>query len=192
VFAAHMASVTQLIARVVASEYDFSATRTLCDVGGGNGMMLRELLSKHAHLRGMLFEQAAVAASARESLTEAGLLDRCTFVPGNFFDAVPEGADPYLMKNIVHDWEDEPAIQILRNCRRAMRPGCRLLLVEVVIPPGNGPSIGKIWDMTMLVLVKGIERTAEEYRQLLGKADFALTRIIDLSASIHIIEAEPA
>jgi ubiquinone/menaquinone biosynthesis C-methylase UbiE len=189
-FNAHMDSVTALIARSVADTYDFSWARSVCDVGGGHGVMLRAVLEKHAHLRGILFEQPSVIASARKKLPES-LLQRCELVAGSFFEEVPSGADAYLMKNIIHDWEDERALLILSNCRRAMSSSSRLVLVESVIPPGNAPSLGKLWDITMLATLKGVERTEEEYRSLLKSAQFELTRVIALPGEVHAVEAVP-
>jgi hypothetical protein len=190
-FNAHMDSVTALIARAVADSYDFSWAGSVCDVGGGQGVMLRTVLEKHARLRGILFDQSSVIASAREKFP-ADMLARCDLVAGSFFEQVPSGADAYLMKNIIHDWEDERALIILRNCRAAMSTRSRLVLVEAVIPPGNAPSLGKLWDMTMLTLLRGVERTEEEYRSLLRSAQFELTRVIDLPGDVHAVEAVPS
>jgi hypothetical protein len=187
----HMDSFTALIARSMAETYDFSAVRQVCDIGGGNGVMVRALLERHPHLRAMLFDQPSVVASGKEKLAAAGVLGRCELIAGNFFDAVPANADVYLLKNVIHDWEDPLALKILRNCRAAMAKSARLLLVEAVIPPGNAPALGKILDMTMLVIVKGIERTEQEYRNLLQSAALELTRVIELPGGVHIVEALP-
>ena len=191
VFAGHMASVTDLIARAVVDTYDFSEAASVCDVGGGNGVLLREILRKHAHLQGVLFDQVAVVAGGKEKMAEAAVLDRCQFVGGDFFDSVPAGADIYLLKNVIHDWDDVRAARILRNCRRAMPRHAKLLVIDFVIPPANQPSLGKIWDMTMMVIVKGIERTEEEHRRLLQAGGFKLGRLVDLPIEIDMIEALP-
>jgi hypothetical protein len=111
-------------------------------------------------------------------------------VAGNFFEGVPAGADAYLMRHIIHDWDDEKSLAILRNCRRAMGQGGKLLLVEGVVTPGNEPSVSKFFDLAMMVLPGGMERTEEEYRQLLEAAGFRLTRIVPTRTWVSVIEGE--
>ena len=122
--------------------------------------------------------------------TVAGLEQRCTAVAGNFFEQVPGGGDAYLMRHIIHDWNDEQSLTILRNCHKAMKPQAKLLLVESVIPPGNKPSFGKLLDLTMLVIPGGEERTEEEYRKLYEAADFRLTRIVPTKTEVSVIEGK--
>jgi hypothetical protein len=175
----------------VLDAYDFSGVRRLVDVGGGTGDLISVVLEKYPTMRGILFDRPHVVAQARAAVHAAAGPDRCTLVGGNFFESVPAGGDVYLLRHVVHDWDDDRANRILTNCRRAMtRPG-KLLLVESVIRPGNEPSLGKVMDLAMLALTSGRERTEPEYRELLGASGFRLARVIPTSADIHVIEAAP-
>src|SRR5262249_14554535 len=129
-----------------------------------------------------------VTERAQANLAAAGLAERCRVVGGNFFESVPAGADAYLLRHIIHDWDDERATRILQNVGRAMRPGGRLLPVESVLLPGNEPSFAKLLDLTMLVIPGGLERNAEEFRRLLADAGFQLTRIVPTAADVSVIE----
>jgi SAM-dependent methyltransferase len=172
--------------------YDFAGLGTLVDVGGGNGTLLVGTLQRNPGLRGVLFDRPHVVERARDNLRAAGLDGRCTVVGGDFFESVPGGGDAYLMRHIIHDWDDERSRVILRNCRRVVRPGGRLLLVETVIPPGNGASFAKFLDVNMLVIPGGRERTEAQYRDLLGAAGFRLTRVVPTRMEVDVIEAVPA
>jgi predicted O-methyltransferase YrrM len=172
----------------VAAAYDFSAVGTVVDIGGGRGALLIGLLEAHPHLRGIVFDQPAVAADARKAIAAAGLADRCKAVGGDFFEAVPDGGDAYLLKFILHDWDDERSVSILRTCRRAMRPTGRLLVVELLVPRGNAPSFARSQDVNMLVNLGGQERTEAEYRALFTAAGFELTRTTAAQGELHIIE----
>jgi len=172
--------------------YDFSVVRVLDDLGGGNGSLLMVVLKKYPGLRGILFDLPGVAERARATLAAAGLSGRCEVAGGNFFDTVAGGADAYLLRHIIHDWDDERAIRILKNVHRAMGDGGRLLVVESVIPPGNAPSFGKLLDLTMLVIPGGKERTEKEYRELFTAAGFRLTRIVPTAAEVCVIEGARA
>jgi hypothetical protein len=171
--------------------YDFSPFTTLVDVGGGNGSVLAAVLGRHPGLRGVLFDRPDVVERAGPNLQAAGLQDRCAAVGGNFFESVPAGGDAYLMRHIIHDWDDEQSLAILRNCRKVMRPAGKLLLVETVIPPGNDPCFAKLLDLNMLVIPGGLERTEREYRELLAAAGFGLARIIPTRAEVSVIEGVP-
>jgi len=168
--------------------YDFSGIRLLADVGGGNGSVLTEALQKYPKLHGMLYDLPNVVERAKPLLAEASLAGRCQAIGGSFFESVPAGADAYLLRHIIHDWDDEKSLIILRNIHRAIGPSGRLLLVESVIPEGNEPSFGKLLDLAMLVIPGGLERTAEEYRRLYDEAGFRLTRIVPTSAEVSFIE----
>ena len=168
--------------------YDFSDVRTLADVGGGNGSLLAATLARYPHLQGLLFDMPRVIELARANLQAAGVGQRSRVVGGSFFEEIPSGADAYLLRHIIHDWDDERSTVILKNCRRAMSKGARLLLVESVIPVGNDPSFGKLLDLNMLVMPGGAERTEQEYRQLLQGADFELARIVPTRADVDVIE----
>jgi hypothetical protein len=187
-----MAAQTAAVTRTVAAAYDFSWVRTVVDVGGGNGTLVLGLLAAHPHLHGIVFDQPAVAARAEEAIDAAGLADRCQAVGGDFFVAVPEGGEDYLLKYILHDWDDERCVAILRVCRHAMAADGRLLVIELLIPPGDSPSYAKSQDVNMLTNLGGRERTVEEYGTLFTAAGFALTETIPIQGELHLIEGAPA
>ena len=176
----------------VVAAYDFSSIATLVDIGGGEGGLLRAVLAAHPPMRGILFDVPEVIARARQRPIDQDVGARLSLVAGDFFVEVPAGADGYVLASILHDWNDERAVALLRTIRRAIAPGGRLLVVEEVLPPGNEPSLGKFLDLMMLVLLAGRERTAEEFRTLLATAGFELTRIIPTTAGSSMIEAVPA
>jgi SAM-dependent methyltransferase len=175
----------------VLDAYDFSGFTRVADIGGGNGTTLCTVLSRHPHLHGTLFDLPGVIERASVSVAKAGLSDRIHLVAGDFFQTAPTGADAYTLRHIIHDWDDERAIRILQNVRRAMEPGGRLLIVETVIPPGNEPCFAKLLDLTMLVAPGGQERTEEEYGDLLGHAGFRLARIVPTATADSVIEGVP-
>ena len=169
--------------------YDFSRFGTLADLGGGNGSLLTAVLRKTPRLKGVLFDLPHVVERARPNLTAAGLAERCQCQAGSFFEIAPPGADVYLMRHIIHDWNDEQCLSILRNIHRAAPANANLLLIESVITPGNEPSFGKLLDLTMLVIPGGKERTEAEYRALLAAGGFELKRIVPTAAEVSVIEA---
>ena len=171
--------------------YDFSPVGTLVDVGGGNGTLLTAVLKKYRSMRGILFDRPDVIERARANLKAAGLDQRCQAVAGSFFDSVPPGGDAYLMRHILHDWDDDQCLTILRNCRKVMPKAGRLLVIESVIPPGNEPFFGKLLDVNMLVIPGGMERTASEYRDLFARAGFALSRTVPTDREVSVIEGQP-
>jgi SAM-dependent methyltransferase len=171
--------------------YDFSATGVLADVGGGNGEVIASILKRYPTMRGVLFDQPSVIDRSRRNLDAAGLAGRCDAVAGNFFESVPSGADTYLLRHIIHDWDDEKSVAILRNCRAAMKPNGKLLIVEGIVPPGNEPALSKFFDLAMMVLPGGMERTEDEYRQLFAASGFALVRIVPTKSWISVIEGAP-
>jgi hypothetical protein len=173
----------------VAAAYDFPPSGTLVDVGGATGHMLTTVLARHTGLRGVLFDLPHVEKEARDLIGSRGLTDRIAVETGSFFERVPSGGDLYLMSHIIHDWSEDQCLKILENCRRAMKPGARLLLVEMVLPPGNTMHPGKILDMMMLVGTGGQERTEEEYRTLLQRGGFRLTRVVPTESPVSIVEA---
>ena len=140
-------------------------------------------------MTGILFDLPHVIDRARARIESAGLANRCQLVAGSFFDSVPAGADAYVLRHIIHDWEEEKSLAILRNCHRALSPQGKLLVIESVIPPGNEPFGGKFLDLVMLLIPGGKERTLEEYRTLFGNAGFELTRVVPTGAEVSIIEA---
>ena len=175
----------------IADAFDFSPFGTMVDVGGGHGHLLCTILKKYPGPRGVVFDAPHVVEGARPRIAEAGLSGWCRAEGGDFFQAVPAG-DAYLMKHIIHDWADDKATTILRNCRAAANPGAKLLLVEMVIPPGNEPSPGKLLDLEMLVIASGKERTEAEYAELLAGAGWKLTRIVATKSPTSVIEGQLA
>jgi hypothetical protein len=165
---------------------------TIVDVGGGRGSLMAALLHRNPEARGILFDRPHVIEGATALIREAGLAERCQLVGGDFFDRVPRGGDLYLMKKVIHDWDDERARAILANCRAVMTGKSRLVLLEEVILPGNAPAFGKLLDLQMLVHTPGgRERTEAEYATLLRAAGLELTRIVPTESLISIIEAVP-
>jgi len=175
----------------VAEAYDFSRFGTIVDVGGGHGHLLCTILKKYPGPKGVVFDAPHVAAGATPRIADAGLAGRCRAEGGDFFAAVPAG-DAYVMKHIIHDWPDDRAATILRNCRAAARPGAKVILVEMVIPPGNDPSPGKLLDLEMLVIASGKERTEAEYADLLAGAGWRLTRVVPTRSPASVVEGEAA
>lgn len=168
--------------------YDFSRINVIADIGGGNGSKITAILQAHPKMRGILFDLPHVIERARPIIESAGLSDRCQLVDGDFFQSVPSGADAYVMRHIIHDWDDEKSLKILGNCQAVMSAGSKLLLVESVIPPGNDPFMGKFLDLTMMLIPGGKERTEDEYRELYDKAGFDLVRIVPTSTEVSVIE----
>jgi ubiquinone/menaquinone biosynthesis C-methylase UbiE len=190
VFDAAMVGVHGRETAAMLDAYDFSGIATLADIGGGNGSLLTTVLKRHPAMRGILFDLPGVTERARGNLQAAGLADRCQVIGGNFFESAPAGADAYLMRHIIHDWDDEKATRILQNVHRVMGKEGRLLVVEGVIPHGNEPSFGKLLDLTMLVIPGGKERTEEEYRKLFEAGGFHLTRIVPTKAEVSVVEGK--
>ena len=186
-----MSSATEGAARAVADAYDFSRCRTIVDLGGGTGAFLAGILNANPQARGVLFDRLSVVAAAGSLLGRAGVADRCNAVGGDFFEEVPSGGDLYILSWIIHDWDDERSVAILKSCRRAMSDDARLLVIEQVVPPGNQPSLSKLYDLHMLALTGGRERREDEYRALLAAADLDLTRIIPTAVPRSVIEASP-
>ncbi len=191
IFDAAMTGLSAGVVEAVVHSYDFSRFGVLVDVGGGEGKLLAAILGTNPTLRGILFDQPHVVAGAKELLTRGSVADRCEVVGGSFFEAMPGGADAYLLKNIIHDWHDEAAVEILRKCRAAIADTGRLLAVEFVIEPGNQPDRAKFSDLNMLVMLGGRERTAEDFERLYAEAGFRLTDIIRTGSEFHIIEGVP-
>ena len=176
----------------VASAYDFSEFGTIVDVGAATGNMLSAILSQYPKPRGILFDLAHVVADAPGLISTRGLTDRIKIENGNFFENVPSGGDVYLLSHIIHDWSEAQCLTILDNCRRAMRPDSRLLIIEMVLPTGDTPHLGKILDIIMLAVPGGQERTEPEYRRLLDEAGFKLTRVVPTESAVSVVEAFPA
>ncbi len=173
----------------VVDAYDFTPYRTIVDVAGGHGRLLAAILTATPNAQGVLYDLPDVIAGAPPLLRENHVAERVRLSEGSFFDAVPAGGDAYILKHIIHDWDDEASVRILRNVRSAAAAGSALLLVEVVIPEGEGGSIGKWTDMEMLVINNGRERTENQYRRLFEQAGFQMTGVVDTASRFSIIEA---
>lgn len=182
---------TQVVDAVVAA-YDFSPFATVMDVGGGHGALLAAILKSAPAAQGILFDQPHVVEGAEPFLAAAGVVNRCERVGGDFFAEIPAGADAYVLAQILHDWDDERSVAILRQVRRAMPAHGKLLVVELVLPEGNDPFLGKWLDLHMLVLLGGQERTVAQYAALLRAAGFELLGVIPTTAQQSIVEARPA
>jgi SAM-dependent methyltransferase len=175
----------------VANAYDFSAFRTILDIGGGTGLLISEILKTTARTRGTVLELPATANEARKAAVGRGLGARYGVAGGDFFQAIPQGYDGYILSHVLHDWTDELALKILQNCRRAIPRHGRLLIVEAVLPEGDVPHHGKLMDLLMLTVTGGIERTRQEFSTLLAAAEFSFVRIIATKTHQSIIEAIP-
>jgi hypothetical protein len=196
VFDEAMSTFTAMISGAVAAAYDFSSMRSVIDVGGGEGALLTGILRAHPNLRGAVFDLTRLAEGARRQIGAAGLADRYQFVGGDFFEAVPAGFDAYLLKHVIHDWDDAHAVRILETCRRAMGPEAKLLIVEGVYPPrvdGSQESRGAAAnDVNMLVCTGGQQRSEAEFRDLYAAAGFRLTRIVPTMSPARVIEGVKA
>jgi len=189
VFNNAMTMFSGMVIPAVLEAYDFSGIGTLVDVAGGHGRVLTSVLEKYPSMRGVLFDLEHVIAGARPTIDRLGLTNRCNTATGDFFKAVPPGGDAYIMKHIIHDWNDAEAIAILKNIRTAMNPGGRVILLESVIAPGSQPDFGKIIDLEMLLMPGGRERTEQEFRDLFERAGFTLTRIVPTKSPLSVVEA---
>jgi hypothetical protein len=184
-----MTDISVNTAPAVTEAYDFSGINLLTDIAGGHGYLLAQVLKANPAMRGILFDVAPVIAGAGRLIEKEGVAERVEKVSGDFFAAVPSGADAYMMKHIIHDWDDERASRILRNINQAMAERGKVLIIEVVVPEGDEPHYSKLMDLEMLVSPGGVERTANEYRELLGAAGLQLARIIPTRSPFSIIEA---
>jgi len=172
--------------------YDLSGVETLADVGGGLGSNLARALGRYPAMRGVLFDLPAVVERARPRLEAAGVAGRCALEVGSFFETAPGGADAYLLGSILHDWDDAKAGRILANLRRAIPAGSRLLLLEHVLPLGDGLPFGKLLDLHMMLVLGGHERTEAEFRQLFAAHGFRLTRVVPTAGDFSVVEGVPA
>ncbi len=184
VFNAGMLGNSPAHARLVAATYDFSKMSVVVDVGAGRGRLLATVLEQYPRLRGILFDQPHVIEDARQILEEVGVVDRCELVGGSFFDAVPAGGDAYVLRNIIHDWDDDQAVAILTSCRRSMTEGARLVLVERYLATDPHEAMLVLHaDLEMLVNVGGRERTTDEYAALLARSGLRLTKTLTLGTT---------
>ena len=189
VFGEAMTSLSGTENPAIAAAYKFSGLRTLVDVGGGHGSLLATILKANPKLQGVLFDMPSTIAGAKKDrhVTAKGIAARCTLESGDFFESVPKGGDAYIMKYILHDWDDERSVKILANCRAAMNEKGRVLVVDNVIPPGNDPDWGKLLDIQMLV-IGGRERTKKEFGAMFAEAGLKLTRVVPTKCPLSIVE----
>jgi hypothetical protein len=188
IFNGAMTDMSVATAPAVVEAYDFSGIETLADIAGGHGYLLAQILKANPNLKGILFDVPSVIQGASDLLERETVSERVEPISGDFFAEVP-AADAYIMKHIIHDWDDERSIKILKNIHAAMKPNGKVLIVETIVPEGNEPHYSKLLDLEMLTSPGGMERTAEEYRELLANAGFGLTRIILTQSPFSIIEA---
>jgi len=191
VFNNSMSGMTAVANEAITSLYDFSGFKKLVDIGGGHGGLITSLLKSNPQLKGVLFDAPQVIEGARARIEAAGLADRCETIGGDFFKSVPEGGDAYIMKWIIHDWDDERALTILKNCRNQMQSNGKIILVDSVVPETDEPHFSKFIDLNMLVMTGGKERTAKEFEELFAAAGFKLLRIIPTDLPTSIVEGEP-
>jgi hypothetical protein len=177
----------------VLNVYDFSGIGVLVDVAGGHGHVLTSVLREYRAMRGVLFDLPHVIAGAGPLIAAAGVVDRCRTESGDFFDRVPAGGDAYIMKHIIHDWDDDRSVAILSNIRTALagKSGARVILLEAVVPEGNDPHLSKLIDLEMMMMPGGRERTANEFDALFKRAGFRLTRIVPTESMLSVIEGSP-
>ena len=187
-----MSFLTRLAVGTLLADCDLSQSRRLVDVGGGDGTLLVAVLRAHPQIAAVLFDRPAVIGAARRNFEADGLTERCEFIGGDFFVGVPPGADTYLLKNVIHDWDDERAVAILGNCRQAMAPQGRVVLIETVLRRGVTQAYEKLIDLAMLVQTGGRERTQAQYCALFERAGLCLARMVAGQSSLSVIEAVAA
>jgi hypothetical protein len=192
VFNEAMTAMSQMAGPAVLEAYDFSRFRSVTDIGGGHGSLLCGILEANPELQGVVAEMEPVAAEASKAIAASSVKDRCTARASNFFESVPAGSDCYMMKHIIHDWDDEPALKILRNVRAVLPQDGTLLVIDAVLDDGAQQNFAKQLDIEMMVLVGGKERTESEFRELLRDAGFALKRVVATKSPVSIVEAAPA
>ena len=186
-----MTDLSSLLAYALLIAYDFSGVSSIVDVGGVEGELLRKILELNPRMVGAVLDMPSTIEKVHQELNGKARIGPCSYIAGDFFDSVPEGADAYLLSGVIHDWDDDRAITILRNCRRAMADGGKVLVVDMVVPKNGAKSFSKLLDLNMLVMTGGRERTEAEFRTLLDASGYELTRIIPTMAPQSIIEAVP-
>jgi len=186
-----MTNLSSMLAYAVLMAYDFTGVSSIVDIGGGEGTLLRTILKLNPEMRGAVLDMPTIIEKTTQYLDDKTCVKRCSYIAGDFFDSVPEGADAYLLCGVIHDWDDDQAVTILRNCRRAMAKNGRSLLVDMVVPEDDATCFSKLLDLNMLVMTGGRERTKAELCALLDAADFRLTRIVPTMAPQSVIEAVP-
>lgn len=174
--------------RAIIDAYDFSGIKTLTDVGGGLGLLMAEILNANPSMKGIILDLPSVIKETGKIIQARGIERRCQAIECDFFAHIPSGSDAYLLSNILHDWPDEKCHLILTNCYKAMKPDSKILVMEMIIPPGNQPSVGKLLDLEMMVVTGGCERTEPEFKELLESSGFNFNRVIPTKNNVCIIE----
>ena len=183
-----MSGMTTQANEALHAAYDFAGISTLIDIGGGHGGLITSILRRHPAMRGILFDAPPVIEGAKPLIEESDVADRCELVGGSFFEAVPEGADCHILKWIIHDWDDDQSVAILKNSHRALPENAKLILVEAVVPAGREAHFSKFIDLNMLVMTGGRERTEAEFRDLYTRSGFRLNRVIPTESPFSVIE----
>ena len=187
-----MGKVSAAVSASIISAYDFSPVKAFVDIGGGNGTLAAAILQANPHLRGFIFDLPDVIERTIPHLMTTQMADRCEAIGGDFFTSVPAGGDIYLMKWIIHDWPDDRCVRILRNCQGVMAKGAKLLVVDMVMPAQATPSTPAVmYDLHMMVMPNGIERTKAEFRNLFTSGGFKLTQVIPTESGMSIIQGMP-
>ena len=186
-----MSAFSQNEAEAISGAYSFSSAQRIVDIGGGQGAFVSALLKVNPHLSGIVFDRPDVIDTIQTGVTTSEKNLKISYAPGDFFSEVPDGGDTYILKSVLHNWDDNSCITILRNCRKAMKDDGRLLIIERIVPSGNEKSEAKLFDVNMLVMTGGQERTGEEYGKLLTAAGYTLSRVISTLSPVGIIEAIP-
>jgi len=191
-FGRAMENISRFAASAVLEAYDFSGVGTIMDVGGGNGSLALAILERYPAMRGRIVDLPYIEDQAVAGIRAAGAEGRCGFEACDFFESVPKGADLQVLKFILHDWTDEECARILANCRKALAPGGRVLVVEMIVPEGTRPDFVKLMDLNMLVMTGGRERTESEFGTLFAKGGFRLSRVVPTRSPFSLLEARPA
>lgn len=188
VFHNAMTSMSMGSSMAVLEAYDFSGISKIVDIGGGHGFLIASILQKYPNMQGVLFDVPPIIEGASPLLQTFGVADRCELAGGDFFKTAPAGGDAYIMKHIIHDWNDEQCVTILKHCRKGITDLGKLLVIEMVVPEGNVPSLSKFMDLQMLAVLPGRERTETEYTTLFAKAGFKLTKVVPTQSPYSVIE----
>jgi len=189
IFNLAMTDFSAFVAHALLLSYDFSGIKSLVDVGGGCGKLLTSILEVYPSLQGVILDLPGVVDAACERIRSHACRDRCAAISGNFFRSVPHGGDVYLLSGIIHDWDDEAAEIILKNCRNSMRPQGKVLAIECVVPESDEPSFSKLLDLNMMVMTGGRERTEREFRELFDNSGLRVTEVISTLSPLRVIEA---
>lgn len=173
---------------IITDFYNFSNVKKIIDIGGGKGALLLEILKKNTHTKGIIAELLSTIPEVDKEIKKNNLQNRCSIKSCDFFKNIPSGGDVYLLSNILHDWDDEKCQIILNRCHKAMAIDSKLLVIEMIVPDGDKPSISKLLDLEMLVITGGVERTKKEFTRLFDLTDFKISKIIPIKGDVSIIE----